>query len=122
MKRIVLIFLAAAFSINSFAQEKEVIFSSTDREDDSEKKGFRKEMLFTGGNINLSFSNYGFVLGATPQLGYSVTNWLDAGILFGFTYSNQRDDANTKYKQTILYSRGICTVIPYRWFFCICPV
>ncbi|MES2850832.1 MAG: hypothetical protein V4685_17360 [Bacteroidota bacterium] len=117
MKRIVLIFLAATFSLNSFAQEKEVIFSSSDREDDSEKKGFRKEMLFTGGNINLSFSNYGFVVGATPQLGYSVTSWLDAGILFGFTYSNQRDDANTKYKQTFFTPGAFVRLFPINGFF-----
>lgn len=52
--------------------------------------GFKKENLFTGGGIILSFSNYNTILGASPVFGYSVSKWLDAGILFNYTYSAQR--------------------------------
>ena len=106
MKRILLMFLAAMFSFSVFAQEKE-----------SEKKGFRKDMLFTGGTINLSFSNYGFVVGATPQLGYSVATWLDAGVLFGYTYSNQRDIYNTKYKQSFFTPGAFIRLFPFEGIF-----
>lgn len=55
-----------------------------------EKGGFKKENLFTGGSITLSFSNNGSVLGASPVLGYSITNWLDAGLVFNYIYNSVR--------------------------------
>lgn len=57
---------------------------------DERKGGFKKENLFTGGSITLSFSGNTFLGGASPVLGYSVTKWLDAGIGFNFTYYSNR--------------------------------
>ena len=48
--------------------------------------GFKPEKLFTGGSANLGFSTGSTSLGITPQIGYSVTNWLDAGINFNLNY------------------------------------
>lgn len=45
----------------------------------SNQPGFQKQKLFTGGSVNLGFSSYMTNLGLAPQLGYSVTDWLDAG-------------------------------------------
>lgn len=53
--------------------------------------GFKKENLFSGGSVNVGFSNYYTSLGATPQIGYSLTDWLDAGVNFNFNYISQRD-------------------------------
>jgi hypothetical protein len=62
-----------------------------DEKSGDETKGkFKKENLFTGGGVTVSFSNYTTVLGASPVLGYSVTRWLDAGIVFNFNYASQR--------------------------------
>ena len=117
MKRIVLMLLLSALCINIFAQEKEVIFSSSDRVEDSEKKGFRKDMLFTGGTLNIGYFNGVTVLGATPQLGYSVANWLDAGIVFGYTYTSQSVDIGTKVRQTIIGPGAFARLFPIDFLF-----
>ena len=59
MKKLVfaLFFVSAAFV--SFAQD----------ETDEKKGGFKKENLFTGGGLTVSFANYTTVLGASPVLG-----------------------------------------------------
>jgi hypothetical protein len=111
MKRIVLLFVATTFCINLYAQEKEVIFSSSDRATDEEKGGFRKDMLFTGGNLNLFFGSV-TVLGATPHLGYNVTQWLDAGVSFGYTWSSQHDDAGNRYRQSLIAPGAFVRLFP----------
>lgn len=109
MKRILLMLVIATASVTAFAQKES--------ESEDGGGGFRKDMLFTGGTVNLSFSNYGTVLGATPQLGYSVASWLDAGILFGFTYTGQRDDANNKFRQTIFTPGAFVRLFPVNFLF-----
>lgn len=52
--------------------------------------GFRPEKLFTGGSANIGFGSGSTTLGITPQIGYSFTNWLDAGINFNLNYLSQR--------------------------------
>lgn len=52
--------------------------------------GFRPEKLFTGGSANIGFSSGSTSLGITPQIGYSFTNWLDAGINFNLNYLSQK--------------------------------
>jgi hypothetical protein len=81
------------------------VFAQSDETDNS-GGGFKKEMMFSGGSINMSFFNGVTVLGASPQLGYSVASWLDAGVVMGFTYSSQRDDFNNKFRQTV-YGPGV---------------
>lgn len=54
-------------------------------------KGFKKEKLFTGGNIALSFANNSFLIGASPIFGYNLTNWADAGVLVNYNYTRYRD-------------------------------
>lgn len=84
MKKIVLltgILIVAATAL--FAQEEE-----------AEKKGFKKENLFTGGGVSfgLGFSSGGntFSIGASPVFGYSITNWLDAGVVVNYNYASYR--------------------------------
>ena len=104
---LILIFCSSHFL---YAQEEE---------EDTEAKtgGFKKELLFSGGTINLSFFGGATVLGASPQLGYSVTKWLDAGILFGFTYSSQRDNSNNKFRQTIIGPGAFVRIFPVNFLF-----
>ena len=83
MKKVVIVFALISSFYAVQAQEEE---SSND-----EKKGrFKKENLFTGGGITLSFSGSTFLGGASPVLGYSITKWLDAGIGLNFTYYSNR--------------------------------
>lgn len=117
MKRIVLMLLLSAACINIFAQEKEVIFSSGEKVKESEITGFRKDMLFTGGTLNIGYFNGVTVLGATPQLGYSVANWLDAGIVFGYTYTSQSVDVGTKVRQSIIGPGAFVRLFPIDFLF-----
>jgi hypothetical protein len=111
MKKLVITAMLAALICTAFAQEEE---------EPSEEKtgGFKKEYLFSGGDINLSFFSGVTVLGASPQLGYSVANWLDAGVLFGYTYTSERDPYNNdKYRQTIIGPGAFVRLFPINFLF-----
>jgi hypothetical protein len=57
-----------------------------DENEQPTERGFKPEKLFTGGSANFGFSSGSTSLGITPQIGYSLTNWLDAGINFNLNY------------------------------------
>ena len=97
-------------SVVAFAQDAK-------EEEEATPGGFKKEMLFTGGNVNIGYFNGVTVLGATPQLGYSVTSWLDAGVVFGFTYTSQSIDYGSKYRQTILGPGAFVRLFPIDFLF-----
>ena len=79
-KLIVLVFIASVISIHTKAQEKE----------EKEKVPF-KQNLFTGGSISLAFYSNTFLVGGSPVLGYSITNWADLGIVINYNYTVYRD-------------------------------
>jgi hypothetical protein len=110
MKTIILLFLLP-LSFHSFAQRGD--------EKTGEKKGFKKEKLFTGGSVTGGFSNYATVLGITPQFGYSLTNWADAGITLNFNYTSQRDyyDFGDKLRQTVYGPGAFVRLFPVRFLF-----
>lgn len=62
---------------------------------DDEKGGFKKERIFIGSALNLGISGYAFQIGANPEIGYSVTNWFDAGLSTNILYSSYRYDFYT---------------------------
>lgn len=70
-------------------------------QDEEEEKtgGFKKEKMFTGGNVIVSFYTGGTVLGISPHLGYSLTNWLDAAVSFNFVYTGETDPYQNKYRE-----------------------
>ncbi|MBL0357136.1 MAG: hypothetical protein IPP72_09740 [Chitinophagaceae bacterium] len=109
MKRFVLTLMIAFCGIALFAQDE--------KQEDNEVKGFRKDMLFTGGSLNIGYFNGVTVLGATPQLGYSVTNWLDAGIVLGYTYTSQSISTGTKYRQSIFGPGVFARLFPADFIF-----
>lgn len=117
MKHTVIMLLAMIFCIHSFAQEQEVVFSSKEKEKEGERKGFQKDMLFTGGTLNIGYFNGVTVLGATPQLGYSVSEWLDAGIVFGYTYMSQSINTDEKYRQHIIGPGAFVRLFPIDFIF-----
>ncbi|HEX6193406.1 MAG TPA: hypothetical protein VFZ42_13625 [Chitinophagaceae bacterium] len=83
------------------------------------KKGFKKENLFTGGSITLSFFNNQTVLGANPIFGYKLADWVDAGLAFNYLYSSARDYAqyNDKIRQSV-FGPGVFTrLYPIKFLF-----
>jgi hypothetical protein len=101
-----------------------MIFCSTQallaqEEETEEKKGFKKEKLFTGGSISLSFSDNSFLIGGNPVFGYSLTRWADLGIVVNYTYTSFRDYQyyNDKLRQSV-YGGGVFTrLFPVRFIF-----
>ena len=95
-------------------------FSQSDEGKREEKKvGFQKERLFTGGSATAGFSSYSTILGITPQFGYSLTNWADAGITFNLNYTSQRDyqDYGDKLRQTVYGPGAFVRLFPVNFLF-----
>jgi hypothetical protein len=68
------------------------VFCTTSAQDEEVKqKGFKKENLFTGGSITVSFYSGGTILGGTPMFGYLLAPWVDAGVVLNYTYQGSRD-------------------------------
>ena len=100
----------------AFVMTSNLLFA---QKEDEEEKGFKKENLFTGGSITLSFFNGGTIIGANPIFGYKIANWLDAGVAVNFVSSTQRDylQFDDKVKQTV-YGGGVFTrVYPVNFLF-----
>ncbi len=89
-------------------------------EDEEEKKGFKKENLFTGGSISLAFYNNTFGVGGSPVFGYSATNWLDLGLVVNYNYTSYRDYNNVfndKLRQTNYGGGAFLRLYPVRFIF-----
>ncbi len=95
---------------------------STYAQSEDEMKGkFRRDNIFLGGGLGLGIGGWsgGFNLGATPEIGYSVAEWLDAGISLNINYYSYRAEVNGGIRQRSLnYGGGIFTrLYPIRNFF-----
>jgi hypothetical protein len=87
--------------------------------EEAEQKGFKKENLFTGGSISLSFFNNSFLIGASPVFGYSLTKWADLGLVGNYNYTSYRDyyTIEDKLHQSV-YGGGVFTrLFPVRFLF-----
>jgi len=119
-KALIVLVLLSGFYISK-AQDEEGA-------EDEKKGGFKKENLFTGGGAIVSVGSYNTVLGASPVLGYSITKWLDAGVVFNFTYGSSRDVfydpytgnylvSDDKARQTVLGPGVFARVYPLKFLF-----
>ena len=110
-KLIALVFAASFLTFYGNAQETE---------EEETKKGFKKEHLFTGGSISLAFYNNTFLVGGSPVLGYSITNWADLGIVVNYNYTSYRDYNfifNDKLKQYVYGGGTFVKLYPVRFLF-----
>jgi hypothetical protein len=108
MKALYIILLAALVSGGVSAQD-----------DVEDRGGFKKQNLFTGGSISLGFSTGSFQAGANPMFGYSVSDWIDAGVVANYNYASFRDvyARNDKIRETT-YGGGVFTrLFPLRFLF-----
>ena len=101
MKKYFAIAIFAFIAVSATAQNGK-------EEDNKESGGFKKENLFTGGSITLSFGSGFTVLGGSPIFGYRLANWADAGVVANYVYTNQRDirEFNDKIRQST-YGGGV---------------
>ena len=92
---------------------------SQDEEPAEEKKGFKKENLFTGGSVSLSFFSGTTVLGASPHFGYRIANFLDGGVVFNINYTGMRDyiEFDDKVRQTTYGGGVFMRLYPLKFLF-----
>ena len=94
---------------------------STYESEEEKGGGFSTNRIFVGGSLNLGFASNTFQVGAVPEIGYSITDWLDAGIGINVNYASQRADpywnGNVRYR-TFNYGGGpFVRVYPVRFIF-----
>ena len=108
MKKVILVILLFNLAL---------VVKAQDEEEEEASRGFKKEKLFTGGNLIISFYTGGMVLGVSPHFGYSITNWLDAAASLNFTYSGETDPYNNKLRQTNIGPGAFIRIFPFNFFF-----
>jgi len=67
--------------------------------------------------VTVSFYTGGTVLGVSPHFGYSITEWLDAAVSLNFIYTGERDQYDTKYRQTNLGPGAFIRIFPVKFLF-----
>lgn len=100
------------------------LFAQDEERNADEKKGFKKENLFSGGGITLGlgFGNTvsTFSIGGSPVLGYNITPWWDAGIVANYVYTSYNyKNYSPSYKVKVsTYGGGAFTKIyPFRFIY-----
>ena len=85
--------LLITLTISSFAQQSEEGADYT-------KGKFKRENIFLGSSLNLALANRSFNVGINPEIGYSITKWLDAGVALNINYFSQNasDYSNIRYR------------------------
>ena len=81
-KKIFIICFALSLGFYSFSQET----ANTYQPEEESSKSFKKENIFLGGSLALGYASYTFNVGATPEIGYTIAPWLDAGLAFNLNY------------------------------------
>ena len=109
MKKTALAVVLMLFTLSPFLKAQE--------ENEERVSGFKKENLFTGGNVIASFYTGGTVLGVSPHFGYSLTNWLDAAVSLNFIYTGETDQYNYKYRQTNIGPGAFVRIFPINFLF-----
>lgn len=88
MKSSLFLLLMLITSVVSFAQYKG---------EEEKERGFKREQLYIGTGLNVGFSQ-GWILGLNPEVGYSLNNFLDAGIATNINYITQNLGSGYSYK------------------------
>lgn len=66
----------------------------------SSSEGFSTNRLFIGGNLNLGFGTGYTNIGANPEVGYSFSEWIDAGVVLNIGYNSLKDYTGSNAKIT----------------------
>lgn len=117
MKSIVSALLIAFFPVMLYAQETEM--QPLEEEEPKEEKWFKKDRLFTGGDLTLAFGNSVTTLGASPYFGYSLNKYIDFAVSFNFNYTSQRDYQylDDRARQTVYGPGAFIRLYPVKFIF-----
>jgi hypothetical protein len=69
--------------------------------DETPTYGLSKENLFAGGSLSLGYDGWDFNAGISPEVGYTLSRWFDAGLLLNLNYSSERADPYFIYNNDI---------------------
>jgi hypothetical protein len=108
MKKIFFSLLFVSSSMSIMAQD-----------DNADEKFFKKENVFTGGTLNLSFGNLITNVGISPFFGYSINRYIDVAGSIGFNYVSQRDflEVNDRLRQTLFGPGAFVRIFPIDFVF-----
>ncbi|HXD79309.1 MAG TPA: hypothetical protein VN616_15935 [Puia sp.] len=95
----------------SLGQDREPYHVNT-YSDEGNGNGFLKQNLFIGGGLELGFAANQFNVGVNPEVGYSLTRWLDAGLVVNFNYVSVSPDPSGYYnpdlsEKEFIYGGGV---------------
>lgn len=109
MKKIVFAVVFLSINIFSFCQDNGV----------EKSHKFQTDRIFIGGSIGLGLGGGGFSVGGNPEIGYSVTDWLDAGISTNINYFSFRAESNGGLRQRSINFGGgtFVRIFPIKNFF-----
>lgn len=86
--------LCLSLVITSVVLAQREKWQQQNKNDDTKKSGFKQENVFIGSGISVGFATGSFNVGATPEIGYSFSDFVDAGIAFNINYNSQKYDDN----------------------------
>jgi len=100
MKKIVLSGVAIMF-VSALLAQRQAPPTYSGGPDEDETGGFKKENIFIGGSLSLGYSGNTFTIGGTPEIGYSLAKWLDAGVAVNLNYYSERADPTGFYNSDL---------------------
>lgn len=114
MKKLFTLFVcfnALVLNVNAQTEKKEVV-------EEEKKGGFKKENLFTGGNVALGLGSGNFSVGVGPYFGYSINKYIDAAVGLNYSYLSQRDYYTTqKNRQSVIGPSAFVRLYPVKFLF-----
>ncbi|HLX92591.1 MAG TPA: hypothetical protein VKR32_12960 [Puia sp.] len=99
-KKIIIACILMSPGLLSFAQEHSPGRMNT-YSDESPVFGLTKENLFAGGGVAFGYNGWDFNAGITPEIGYTLASWFDAGVLVNLNYTSERADPYYVYNNDI---------------------
>lgn len=114
LKKILLPVIFCLAVTAAFCQQTPPTYISKD-----DSKGFKQENIFLGGGLSLGIGSGTFGIGLSPEIGYTITPWLDAGIWGNTFYSTKSANYNYGISQkNFKYGVGIFTrIYPVQFLF-----
>src|SRR5215204_5980841 len=85
----------------------------------AEQGGFKKENLFAGGSLSLSFADNYYQVGGNPVFGYRLNKWAEAGIVVNYIHTSYRyyDQFVDNLRQNLYGGGAFVRAYPLRFLF-----
>lgn len=117
MKKIYVLLAGLLFCIYSFSQD-----GNNNNDYGELKGGFKQENIFFGGSLNLGLGAGQLTLGGSPEIGYTIAPWLDAGIGLNLIYTSIAantiyNPSGTKYRQLNYGGGPFVRIYPVNFLF-----